>query len=145
MSGLLLAARVGDLAKVQRLVSEGANVHEVDRKGETVLKIAVINRHIPVVKWLLGMGRARISDVSAFGTTALAYAARRGQYSLVQWLLEKGGANMTDSIVIRDQVEVEYESLWEVLRVPFEILRNPPLAGADFVSLLEVMMLLDDA
>jgi ankyrin repeat protein len=74
MSGLLKAARVGDLDKMQRLIDGGASVHEVNRAGRNALMCAVIYDHTPVVHWLLKEGDARISDVDTEGRTVLSIA-----------------------------------------------------------------------
>jgi hypothetical protein len=61
MSGLWNAAAVGDLAKLQRLIKEGANVHRVDDMGMNVLVHAVLGDHAAVVHWLLKETGAHIS------------------------------------------------------------------------------------
>jgi hypothetical protein len=133
MSGLLEAARLGDLAKVQRLVGEGANVREVDRNGNSALLSAVMHAHSSVAKWLLKTGRARISEVNHNGFTALSIAATSGPHYLVRWLLEEGGAKITDVVMIRG----EYRSIWKDL--------NVYARDAELPSLLRVMVLLGDA
>jgi hypothetical protein len=136
MSALLDAARVGDLAKIERLIQEGANVHEVNGDGKNALMIAVIHLRIPVVKWLVKTGGVRILDRDVHRNTALAHAAKFSgpkRYSLIEWLLEQGGALITVVTMLRG----ESKSLWDILKVPS---RNPK-----FVSLLRVMVLLGDA
>jgi ankyrin repeat protein len=81
MSGLLVAAQVGDLAKMQRLVGEGASVHEVNKRGTNALMFAFVNAHTPIVRWLLKTGGARISCANN-GMTALSIAAINGQHFL---------------------------------------------------------------
>jgi ankyrin repeat protein len=111
MSGLL-AARAGDLAKTQRLIGEGASVHEVNEFGENALLARVFNGHAPIVHWLLKKGGARISDVDNHGWTALSLAVACGHYSLVQWLLEEGCANITDTVLIYG----EDQNVWDHLK-----------------------------
>jgi ankyrin repeat protein len=64
MSGLLVgcaaALRAGDLAKIQRLIGEGASIHDMNEFGENALNHAIINDHAPVVHWLLKEGGARM-------------------------------------------------------------------------------------
>jgi hypothetical protein len=45
MSGLLDAAREGDLKEMQQLVKEGASIHEVGGLGINALMLAFINDH----------------------------------------------------------------------------------------------------
>jgi ankyrin repeat protein len=119
--------------KVQRIIREGASIHEVDEVGRNALMFAVINYHIGVVKWLLKTGGACIADTDVHGMTALYFAARYGRYSLVQWLLEEGGAKISDVVVI----DSESKSIWDFIPMSSNILEQK--------SLLKVMVLLDDA
>lgn len=63
MSGLLDAARKGDLADMQRLIKEGASVYQPDGRGMNALMHAVLNDHAPMVHWLLKERGAQISDI----------------------------------------------------------------------------------
>jgi hypothetical protein len=136
MSGLLEAARVGDLAKVQRLVKDGASVHEVNSDGENALIFAVIFGHTPVVHWLVNEGGARISDANREGRTAILFAGDYGRHSLVQWLLEEGGADITDEVVIRG---IHY-NLWTLFCSHSRSFES----DTDLQSLLKVMVLFSD-
>jgi hypothetical protein len=133
MSGLLKAACDGDLDKMQRLIKEGASVHEVARIGRNALMPAVLHNRTPVVYWLITSGGARIFDRDVHGNTVLAYAAVRHRYSLMQWLIEVGGAPITEVIIVRG----ESKFLWDILSVP--------VCDVEFVSLLKVIVLLSDA
>jgi hypothetical protein len=135
MPGLLDAARVGDLATVQRVIREGASVHEENSIGRNALMLAVIFNHAHVVHWLLTSGGARISDTDVNGAPALALAGGCYRYSIAQWLLEEGGARITDFTMLRGKTK----SVWDYLRV------RTGANGVEFVSLLKVMVLLDDA
>jgi ankyrin repeat protein len=141
MSGLLDAVRAGNLARVQRLIGEGATVNEVNVRGTNLLMFAVAPNHSSVVRWLLKTNGARISDVNNDGMTALSIAAINGHHSLVQWLLEGGGAKITDSIQIRG----EYRSMRTYLRVAnnsvhftslLKVMVLPGVAPADFIAKL---------
>jgi ankyrin repeat protein len=66
MSGLLEAAHEGDLARVQRLIREGADVTETDEYGRTVLLVAasanVGKSHATMLQWLLEEGVSSITE-----------------------------------------------------------------------------------
>jgi ankyrin repeat protein len=128
MSGLLDAARVGDLAKMQRLIGRGASVHEVDGMGENVLMRAIDGDHAPIVHWLLKEGGARISDVDREGWTALSMAFAMRREGIVKLLLEDFGAN----------IHGEHQSVWNLLPVNLFPSHLP-------LYLLKVLVLLDDA
>jgi hypothetical protein len=147
MLGLLKAAFAGDLAEVQRLIRGGASVREVDDFGRNALMGATIFGHIPVVQWLLNTADASITDTDQMGCTVFSLAAKCGKHSTVQWLLQEGGANITDvTMELNDLTgELESRSVWD------SILDNPmfsfdvPALEPDFTSLLQIMVLLDDA
>jgi ankyrin repeat protein len=137
MSGLLQATCDGDLNEMQRLIGEGASVHEVGRnglnRGWNALMYAILHDHAHIVHWLVKEGGARIFDADEYGRTALSNAVYFGSYGLVQWLLEEGGANITDTAVI----DGEYMSVWDHFNF------NELASGLQ--SLLKVMVLLGDA
>jgi ankyrin repeat protein len=139
MSGLLDAARVGDLVRMQRLIREGASIHEVDTGRMNALFYATLRGHTPIMHWALKEGGARTSDVDRHGRTVLSMAIVFGRFSLVQWLQEEGGANITDTAAIRG----ERRSVWDL--VVDKLKANIFLVGAGSQSMLKVMVLLGDA
>ena len=88
---LLHAAGFGDLANVQRLLSEGAdpNARAKDPMGRTALILAAAGGHLEIVDALLAKG-AKIEDRDRTGHTALNWAAMRGRTEVVSNLLGKG-------------------------------------------------------
>jgi hypothetical protein len=144
MPGLLDAAFGGHLAEIQRLIREGANVHEVDDSGRNALMGAAVFGHTPVVQWLLETAEARIADTDQRGSTALSLAATYGRHSTVQWLLEEGGAKITDESFSKQSeppYKTEVKSVWDSVA---DSLWVPPVE-AELTSLLKVMVLLGDA
>jgi ankyrin repeat protein len=140
MSEIMKAARDDDLDKMQRLIAEGASVHEVDQvTGGNVLMYAAYSGNAPVLFWLLKEGGARISDVNAMGWTALSIAANRGHYSLVEWMLREGGALITD-VTVED--EVDTKTVWDSISLCLALASH---VSTELLSLLKVMVLLDDA
>jgi len=87
---LIVAASLGDLAKVRELIIQGADVNA--KKGphfETPLMIAAYWGHLEVVKLLLDKG-ADVNEKLESGMTALAYAAGEPHWEVVKLLLDKG-------------------------------------------------------
>lgn len=83
------AAMNGDKARVQQLLTAGADVNEKSEYGTLALPLAAGAGHMEVVKILLDAG-ADINATSAGGFTALSAAAAGGHTTLVQFLLERG-------------------------------------------------------
>jgi ankyrin repeat protein len=134
MSEFLKAAHDDVLHEMQRLLVQGASVHEANGVGENALIVAIIYGHPPVVWWLVKKGGARISDVDGNGRNALSTAINFGRNSLAQWLLEEGGANITDTVVLEDG---DHRNVWDHFNI------DRPQTGLE--SLLKVIVLLDDA
>ena len=59
------------------LISKGANIHTVDRYGQTVLFRAVTIGHFDIVKMLIALG-AEVITVDNIGESALYRAASHG-------------------------------------------------------------------
>lgn len=89
---LVLAARNGDLAEVQRLINAGASVNVIDESGTTPLHWAAFGGHQRVVKELIAEGAlVNVPDKDSF--SPLDTAAQKGFAKIVQ-LLIKAGANL---------------------------------------------------
>src|SRR5687767_3472343 len=86
---LLESAKLGDVARVRELLSRGAAVDTVDRRGLTPLMWAAAGGNTDVVRQLLENGAAvdrRASD----GSTALILGAANGFTEIVRALVLKG-------------------------------------------------------
>jgi hypothetical protein len=86
---LVVAAREGGQAEVQRLLEKGADVEAKDGKGWTALLKAVHNGHEAVVKLLIENG-ADIKVRDGKGWTALLKAVDKGHDTVVKVLIENG-------------------------------------------------------
>ena len=84
-------APINNVAKVRRLLDDGANPNQVNAVGNTALIIATIVGHSRIVKALLD-GGANPNQAGANDLTALMYATRTGNILIVKALLD-GGAN----------------------------------------------------
>ena len=83
---LLIAAREGDLARVQALIAGGAPVNTQDRSGATPLMAAAANGHGDAVRALIAAGAdSKLKDAS--GRTALMAAAANRQGEIAAALL----------------------------------------------------------
>ena len=89
-TALSIAAFVGKLPYVQRLVEAGA---EVNFYGWPPLTYAAFNGHQEIVAYLL-KHEAEINARTANGSTALFFAARNGHTAVVHLLLEQGADPM---------------------------------------------------
>ncbi|MBI5247906.1 MAG: response regulator [Desulfomonile tiedjei] len=85
---LIIASRSGDLPRVKRLISSGAQVNACDNKGNTALMEAAFFKYPEVVRLLLEKG-ADVTIHNNGGETALTEAIRAGQTEVVELLLPK--------------------------------------------------------
>jgi len=81
----------GNAARVQQLLSAGADCSATDRMGLTALMSACIAGHALCAELLLSYGAA-IDQVTPAGVTALMEACTMGREEVVQLLLEHGAA-----------------------------------------------------
>jgi ankyrin repeat protein len=85
-----MAAGAGQLRKVEELISNGADVNEIDENTvwtRTPLITATMRGHIEVVDFLLGQG-ADTSLVDAAGASPLRTAVQKGYVDIVDALLK---------------------------------------------------------
>lgn len=87
---LIEVASKGDIATVQTLLAQGANVNEKDKDGRTALMWAAFNGHTAIVEVLLAKGAEMNAKDNEYGWTALMVAARNGHTATVEALLTQG-------------------------------------------------------
>jgi len=81
---LCVAARVGDLKRVQEILKEGkVDINKKDKNGNTALIWASQEGHIEIVKSLLANG-ANINEKDKYGNTALIWASQEGHIEIVK-------------------------------------------------------------
>ncbi len=86
---LIAASGKGDLATVERLVAEGANVKAKDARGRTALLAATHGNHVAVARALIAAG----SDVNAkddIQDTPYLYAGAEGRTEILKMTLAAG-------------------------------------------------------
>ncbi|XP_071108992.1 ankyrin repeat domain-containing protein 50-like [Haliotis cracherodii] len=112
---LMKAVYYGNRDMFKFLVSQGANVSQVDDDGDNILHWACIGGHVGMVKYLLSQHIIDINSRSKKGKTPLMKAAYYGQRDVLEFLVSKGanvsmvdddGDNIIHYASIRGQVEV---------------------------------------
>jgi ankyrin repeat protein len=89
-SDLLEALKTGDMAMVEQLLEQGADVNAKDEDDVTPLMMAALMGNTDAVQTLLAKG-ADMTPSDKFGWTALKYAECAGQDEIVD-ILEQAGA-----------------------------------------------------
>lgn len=93
-SPLDLAARLGDVIKVQCLLDTGADINKVSPKGYTVLINVMYALHddenLVQVADLLVKNGAQINCETEYGESPLSVASMRGRFDVVKYLLDAG-------------------------------------------------------
>ena len=166
MEELREAVRVGDYAKIERLLAEGrVSLNERDDEGRTALMWATVRGDTAMVQFLILKCGASITEVCTAGFHVLHLAAMLGHTTLIQWLLEVFGASVkcknnfgwTTLLVAARQgqygtahymLEEGGASISETTNGGRSIWRLLKLEGADdaaLSSLLKIMVLLSDA
>lgn len=94
---LLKAVMEGNLEKVRKLISEGANANSVDKYGYSPLLWASTKEaNIPIIEILLESG-ADVNKANISGETPLIRAADRGNEKIINLLIEhKANVNAVD-------------------------------------------------
>lgn len=100
----------GDLAKVEKLVNEGADVNAHDNESVTALMFAVLNGHREIAALLIQAG-ANIDTKNNYGFTALSIASLQGNTEMTNLLINNGasgvyyqggsGDTIEDAIIIK--------------------------------------------
>ena len=98
------AIRHNDLASVNRLISQGADVNAQDSSASTALNMAVVRGNAAIVKTLISRG-ARVNLRSHNCETPLSLADETGQTEIVALLREAGAS--------KDKAEPSYQEVEE--------------------------------
>jgi ankyrin repeat protein len=86
---LMVAAQIGKVDVVKRLLAEGANIETTDQHGRTALEVATAFGQTDVVNMLLAAG-ANVNARTVNRKTALHIAAASGKTDIVKALLRAG-------------------------------------------------------
>ena len=97
--GLMKAVQSGNISMVMLLLQNGANIGEINDRGQTSLHVATLNGDLEMTQLLLDMG----IDIEANDNnnmTAFYHAARTGNEAILQILLQQ---NASPSIMERNK------------------------------------------
>jgi ankyrin repeat protein len=108
---LIKATSSDDSLAVQKLINEGANINEPDRRGMTPLMYATQYDNIEMVEALIKKG-ADVNIKDKEGCTPLYYAVSTGNLKLVKMLIDKGAdVNLGDKYKRTPLMNVAYNSI----------------------------------
>ena len=99
---LMYVALLGDLPRVQKMVSRGA---KVNKEGWTPLHYAAVKARAEVAKFLLANG-ALPNELSPEGDTALILAVRADSVETVQVLINGGADPSLSNLKAQDAIDV---------------------------------------
>jgi len=92
---LLLAAKIGNVEDMRRLLAAGADVKAKDKwLGQTPLSHAALNGHLDVIEFLVKEAGADVEPKSNLGRTPLSRAAYYGRLEVVKFLVNEAGADV---------------------------------------------------
>jgi ankyrin repeat protein len=92
---LIQAAGKGDLAAVQRLIGEGADLAARDNRGRTALLAATHGNHIPVARALIAAG-ADVNAKDDIEDSAFLYAGAEGRVEILKLTLARADLQSTN-------------------------------------------------
>lgn len=87
---LLLAARSGNLAIMDLLLEQGANINQLDSSKRDILNIAISHKNPELVRWALDHQIDPTMVTSVYEGSALIYACHQGQVDIVNMLIKAG-------------------------------------------------------
>jgi len=86
---LIQAAIEGDIKKVSKLINSNIDVNYADENdGLNALQQAAINKHLPIVKYLVQHG-AKI-NYGKYGRTPLMFSISHGHFKISNYLIQNG-------------------------------------------------------
>ncbi len=112
-----------DVAKVQSLLKDHADVHVRDEKGNTALMFAAEGGHKEIVQLLLD-ANAAVNVTNSYGSTPLFKAVREGHVDAARLLLQRG-ANINVVDTYGKTPLMEASALWYEDMVPMLLQFKP--------------------
>lgn len=88
-SAFMVAVKKGDRARAEKWLQLGGNINAKTKTGGTALMFAALGNHVPIARWLHGLG-ASINDKGSNGWSAATIAGAKGFDEFLLWLVEVG-------------------------------------------------------
>jgi ankyrin repeat protein len=138
-TALMLAAKNGDIDRVEALLEAGADVNRTNKNGGTPLMYAVLSGKLELVELLLNKG-ARMDHTAKNGWGALMVAVTKGYTDITSQLLSMGAdANLPDVYGWTPLMRAVFEKRTKIVRILLADPRtNPDLQGENGITALHI-------
>ena len=113
---LIGVAGKGDLAAVERLIREGANVAARDSRGRTALLAATHGNHVPVARALIAAG-ADVNAKDDIQDSAFLYAGAEGRIDILKMTLPTADLGSTNRYGGTALIPAAHHGHAEVVRI----------------------------
>lgn len=86
--GCCIPNRSSGLSMVRKLIQSGASINKADATGKIIIHHAILQKHIPILKFLLDSRRVRLNAQDKDGNTALHLAVQAQDMKLIHLLVD---------------------------------------------------------
>ncbi|AXX93535.1 hypothetical protein CPU12_12835 [Malaciobacter molluscorum LMG 25693] len=107
-----------NIEKVQKLIDNGANIHKLNDKGQTLLFPLVKKKRIEAIRILIKNG-IDVNHEDNFGKTVLSEAVERGDGVMIRFLIDNGASlnyvNSSGRTLLQDVALEENHRVFDIL------------------------------